>query len=95
MKSASTGLMSASSEVIDTHDQYEVFNDPRASDPTHSFLSKDHFNLILNEPAGRIAKVIVLNTVPHIVKAWSDTSVNVHQMSEEILQCLCVPFALQ
>lgn len=37
-----------------------MFNDARASDPTHSFLSKDHFNLILNEPAGKIAKVIVV-----------------------------------
>lgn len=35
--------MSASGEVIDSHDQYEVFNDPNAGDPTHSFLSKDHF----------------------------------------------------
>lgn len=60
MKTATAGLSSASGEVINNHDQYEVFNDPRAvsclivpsqpytqhcpqSDPTHSFLSKDHF----------------------------------------------------
>lgn len=62
LKTASAGLANASGEVINTHDQYEVFNDPIAvctfdpffhkityshtifqSDPTHSFLSKDHF----------------------------------------------------
>lgn len=88
LKTATQGLMSASGEVIDTHDQYEVFNDPQASDPTHSFLSKDHFNLILNEPAGQLAKIIVQNTVTQVVKAWDNTSMNVHQTTEEILECL-------
>ncbi|PPR00750.1 hypothetical protein CVT24_000775 [Panaeolus cyanescens] len=91
LKSATSGLQSASGEVIDTHDQYEVFNDPRASDPTHSFLSKDHFNLILNEPAGLIAKVIVTHTVKAVTKAWDDNSLNVHQVTEDILQCLFHP----
>lgn len=91
MKVATDGLMSASGEVINTHDQYEVFNDPRASDPTHSFLSKDHFNLILNEPAGNLAKIIVAHTVSLVVKAWDDSSMNVHQITEDILQCLFHP----
>lgn len=64
MKTATSQLSTVSGEVIDSKDQYEVFNDPRAvsetaydmlrvvclqnvfrtqSDPTHSFLSKDHF----------------------------------------------------
>lgn len=62
IRTATMGLQEASGEVINNHDQYEVFNDPRAvcfvyimrlndclcvtcvqSDPTHSFLSKDHF----------------------------------------------------
>jgi hypothetical protein len=30
MKTATAGLSSASGEVINNHDQYEVFNDPRA-----------------------------------------------------------------
>lgn len=30
MKTATAGLQAASGEVIDSHDQYEVFNDPRA-----------------------------------------------------------------
>ncbi|KAK7678437.1 hypothetical protein QCA50_018497 [Cerrena zonata] len=91
MKSATSGLMAASGEVINSHDQYEVFNDPRASDPTHSFLSKDHFNLILNEPAGNLGKIILTHAVQLIVKAWDDQSMNVHAITEDILQCLFHP----
>ncbi|KAF9525082.1 heterokaryon incompatibility protein Het-C-domain-containing protein [Crepidotus variabilis] len=91
IKAATSGLTSASGEVIDNHDQYEVFNDPRASDPTHSFLSKDHFNLILNEPAGQLARIIVVHTVKAVINAWDNNSVNVHQVTEEILQCLFHP----
>ncbi|KAI0254644.1 heterokaryon incompatibility protein Het-C-domain-containing protein [Lactifluus subvellereus] len=91
LKTASSQLMAASSEVINTHDQYEVFNDPQASDPTHSFLSKDHFNLILNEPAGNIAKIIVRHTVTAVTKAWDDNSMNVKSATDDILQCLFHP----
>ncbi|KAI9441439.1 Het-C-domain-containing protein [Lactarius indigo] len=80
LSTASTQLMAASSEVINTHDQYEVFNDPQASDPTHSFLSKDHF-----------PKVIVKHTVTAVVKAWDDNSINVKSVTDEILQCLFHP----
>ncbi|KAF8903359.1 heterokaryon incompatibility protein Het-C-domain-containing protein [Gymnopilus junonius] len=91
LKAATSGLSAASGEVIDNHDQYEAFNDPRCSDPTHSFLSKDHFNLILNEPAGHVARIIITYTVKQVVKAWDDTSVNVHQLTEDVLQCLFHP----
>ncbi|KAH7887067.1 heterokaryon incompatibility protein HET-C [Phlebopus sp. FC_14] len=84
MQTATSGLQLASGEVINTHDQYE-------SDPTHSFLSKDHFNLILNEPAGHLAKIILTHAVNLVVKAWDDTSINVHQVTEEVLQCLFHP----
>lgn len=43
MKTATTQLSSSAAEVINKIDQYEVFNDQHASDPTHSILSKDHF----------------------------------------------------
>ncbi|KAF5357198.1 hypothetical protein D9756_006590 [Leucocoprinus leucothites] len=91
MKTATTSLGAVSGEVINTHDQYEVFNDPRASDPTHSFLSKDHFNLILNEPAGHLARAIVQHTVTLVVKAWDSPAENVHAITEDILQCLFHP----
>ncbi|TBU38661.1 heterokaryon incompatibility protein HET-C [Dichomitus squalens] len=91
MKQATSGLQLASGEVINNQDQYEVFNDPRASDPTHSFLSKDHFNLILNEPAGNLAKIILTHAVNLVVRAWDDTSMNAHHVTEDILQCLFHP----
>ncbi|KAG8680604.1 hypothetical protein FRC09_018115, partial [Ceratobasidium sp. 395] len=91
LQSATTALQSGSAEVINSHDQYEVFNDPRASDPTHSFLSKDHFGLILNEPAGNLAKIIVTHTVQMITKAWDDTSVHARQVIEPILECMFHP----
>lgn len=45
----------------------QVFNNPDASDPSHSLLSKDHFGLILNEPAGKTALVVVRYSVKLIV----------------------------
>ncbi|KAJ7108550.1 heterokaryon incompatibility protein Het-C-domain-containing protein [Mycena epipterygia] len=91
LKTATTSLSSVAGEVIDEQDQYEVFNDPRASDPTHSFLSKDHFNLILNEPAGHLARIILIHAVTLVIKAWDDTSVNVHHLTEDVLSCLFHP----
>ncbi|EKM58089.1 uncharacterized protein PHACADRAFT_171323 [Phanerochaete carnosa HHB-10118-sp] len=91
MKTATSQLQVASGEVINKQDQYEVFNDPRASDPTHSFLSKDHFNLILNEPAGNLGKIVLKHTVNWVVKAWDDQSINVHQATDDILASLFHP----
>ncbi|OAX41617.1 Het-C-domain-containing protein [Rhizopogon vinicolor AM-OR11-026] len=91
LATATSSLQMASSEVINGHDQYEVFNDPYASDPTHSFLSKDHFNLILNEPAGNLAKIVLTHTVNLVTKAWAESSVNVNEVTEEVLQCLFHP----
>ncbi|KAF8627351.1 hypothetical protein AX15_004421 [Amanita polypyramis BW_CC] len=91
LKQTMAGLSTASEEVINKGDQYQVFDDPRASDPTHSFLSKDHFNLILNEPAGEVAKVVVIYTVNLVTKAWDDESINVQGVTEDILSCLFHP----
>ncbi|ESK96198.1 heterokaryon incompatibility protein het-c [Moniliophthora roreri MCA 2997] len=71
---ASGVLESGSQAVVDWDNQYAVFDDPDASDPSHSLLAKDHVNLILNEPSGRIAQVIVVHTVELIVQAWADDS---------------------
>jgi len=54
MGQATQVLGQGSAAVLNNSEQYEVFDNPRASDPTHSFLSKDHFGLILNEPAGNL-----------------------------------------
>ena len=45
-----------------------ILSNSEASDPSHSILSKDHFGLILNEPAGKIATIVVENTVNLIVQ---------------------------
>ena len=41
LKSATTGLNAASGEVIDNHDQYEVFNDPGAVSRCRASVSLD------------------------------------------------------
>ncbi|KAL1411226.1 hypothetical protein Q8F55_002177 [Vanrija albida] len=88
---ATNALQTSSQAVIDSHDQYEVWNDWNASDPTHSFLSKDHFALLLNQPAGEIAKIIVRYTVERVVKAWDDNNQNPQAIAEDVLQVLHHP----
>ncbi|KAH9004156.1 Het-C-domain-containing protein [Lactarius hatsudake] len=82
LKEATSTLSDGSKVVIDSADQYEVFDRPNASDPSHSLLSKDHFALILNEPAGKIAQVVVQYAVKLIVKAWSDNRSNPDRVLE-------------
>ncbi|KAL9937232.1 hypothetical protein V8E36_003641 [Tilletia maclaganii] len=86
------GLQTGSAAVIKKEDQFEVFNDPNASDPTHSMLSKDHFSKILNEVAGNVAKIIVKHTVTNVVKAWDDQGMNVDQIVDESLACMFHPY---
>ncbi|KNZ52850.1 hypothetical protein VP01_3428g7 [Puccinia sorghi] len=63
MQSATGTLHSGSAAVINKQEQYEVFDNAFADDPTHSLLSKDHFALILNKPARNWAKIIVKHAV--------------------------------
>lgn len=84
-------LNEGSKAVIDNHDQYEVFTNPNASDPSHSMLSKDHFGLILNEPAGKIAQLVVENSVGLIVEAWSNNE-NPDQVLNKILEAFHHPY---
>jgi hypothetical protein len=64
--------------------QFEVFTDANASDPTHSMLSKDHFDNVLNEPAGKVAEVVVEHTVNLVVAAWSDPNVDIGWTLNEV-----------
>ncbi|KAH8833028.1 heterokaryon incompatibility Het-C [Flagelloscypha sp. PMI_526] len=84
-------LDEGSKTVIDSDDQYEVFNNPHASDPSHSILSKDHFGLILNEPAGKIAQIVVIHTVNLIVRAWGDDS-NPDEVIDVVLEAFHHPY---
>ncbi|TFY71829.1 hypothetical protein EVG20_g1176 [Dentipellis fragilis] len=85
-------LGEGSKAVIDSYDQYEVFDNPRASDPSHSLLSKDHFQLILNEPAGKIAQVVVQHSVQLVVQAWFDDRSNPDQVIDRILEAFYHPY---
>lgn len=91
LKQALGGLQLGSAEVVNQEDQYEVFNDPQASDPTHSILSKDHFGLVLNETAGNIACIIVRHVVTLVVKAWDDDSLDARRTADECLAVLFHP----
>ncbi|GAA5857550.1 hypothetical protein JCM8547_009336 [Rhodosporidiobolus lusitaniae] len=92
MGQATTVLGQGSAAVINNEDQFEVFNNPHASDPTHSFLSKDHFALILNEPAGQVAILILTHTVKAIVKAWEDNSLDPRSVAADVLTAFHHPY---
>lgn len=68
LKAGSASVLSASSEK-----QFEPWDDPSCTDPTHSLLSKDHFSNILNEPAGQVASEIVKYVAPRVLYAWENT----------------------
>ncbi|KAI8817208.1 heterokaryon incompatibility protein Het-C-domain-containing protein [Fimicolochytrium jonesii] len=67
-------LQKLSDMVTAAPDQQEIFTSFNATDPTHSIISKDHFDLHLNEPAGLVAKVIVEHVANAVVTAWFDPS---------------------
>lgn len=59
-------LKDGSSSVINAsaRSQFEPWENPRCSDPTHSMLSKDHFTNVLNSCAGRVAATILQYVTP-------------------------------
>lgn len=92
MSTATNTLMTGSASVIHDVDQFQVFDDPRASDPTHSFLSKDHFSTILNEPAGLIAQTVVRHVVKNVVQAWDHQRTDPNQVVNDALGVLHHPY---
>lgn len=92
MLSATGTLHTGSAAVINKQEQYEVFDNPYADDPTHSLLSKDHFALILNEPAGNLAKIIVRYAVKSVVQAWGSTSIDPNHSITKILEAFHHPY---
>ncbi|KAK0122942.1 hypothetical protein ONS96_009965 [Cadophora gregata f. sp. sojae] len=81
LKSTSEGVLKTSEKG-----QYEVFENDKSTDPTHSMLSKDHFSNVLNTIAGQIACATVKFVVPRIVDSWSDEGKDVRQTIDDILQ---------
>lgn len=82
IKTASAQLKAGSSVVVEAaaKHQFDVWNNPMSTDPTHSMLSKDHFSNILNEPAGQVAVVILQYVVPRIMYAFDHPDVPVDQV---------------
>ncbi|USP74193.1 uncharacterized protein yc1106_01467 [Curvularia clavata] len=86
IKTASGQLKSGSSAVIDSaaKHQFEVWNDPTSTNPTHSMLSKDHFSNILNAPAGQVAVAILQYVAPRVIYAWDHPDVPVDQVLNDV-----------
>lgn len=59
LKDGSSTILTASAKS-----QYEPWDNPHCTDPTHSMLSKDHFTNVLNSCAGRVATTILQYVVP-------------------------------
>ena len=54
------------------HKSYQIYAPGSTFDnPTHSDIAKDHFDDMLNEPAGKVAQVVVRECVTRVVEAWS------------------------
>ncbi|KAK6363785.1 hypothetical protein TWF730_001198 [Orbilia blumenaviensis] len=81
LKKGSNGVLDASANA-----QFEPWNDPYCTDPTHSLLSKDHFSNRLNEPAGLIAQAVVKYVVPRIVFAWENPNTPVQMVLEDVVR---------
>ncbi|KAJ6258995.1 LOW QUALITY PROTEIN: hypothetical protein Dda_5890 [Drechslerella dactyloides] len=81
LKKGSNGVIDASA-----HAQFEPWNDPYCTDPTHSLLSKDHFSNRLNEPCGLIAQSVVKYVVPRIVFAWENPNTPVQVVLDDVIR---------
>ncbi|CEI69046.1 hypothetical protein FVEN_g4184 [Fusarium venenatum] len=88
LKDGSSSVITASAKS-----QYEPWDNPSCSDPTHSMLSKDHFTNILNSCAGRIAATILQYTVPRVLYAWENTGVSVDEVVDDVLRAFHHPAA--
>jgi hypothetical protein len=82
----SKALQAGSGEVLDSSakHQFEVWDNPNSSDPTHSMLSKDHFSNVLNEPAGNVAAEILKFIAPRVLYAWEHPDVPVEQVMRDV-----------
>jgi hypothetical protein len=89
IKTASSQLKTGSSAVVEAaaKHQFDVWNNPMSTDPTHSMLSKDHFSNVLNEPAGKVAVVILQYVVPRVIYAFDHPDVSV---DEVLADCVSV-----
>ncbi|KAH8599628.1 heterokaryon incompatibility protein Het-C-domain-containing protein [Bisporella sp. PMI_857] len=78
LKEGSTGVVEASA-----NSQFEPWNDPYCTNPTHSMLSKDHFSNKLNGVAGRVATTILQYTC---IYAWENPGVPIQEIMRDIVR---------
>ncbi|KAH0542732.1 hypothetical protein FGG08_002871 [Glutinoglossum americanum] len=81
LQQGSGGIVEASGKS-----QYEPWNNPNCTDPTHSLLSKDHFSNKLNEPAGQVAAAILAYVVPRILYAWEHPQIPEQQVIGDVIR---------
>ncbi|RDW74988.1 hypothetical protein BP6252_06130 [Coleophoma cylindrospora] len=81
LKKGSTGVVEASA-----NSQFEPWNDPHCTNPTHSMLSKDHFSNKLNGCAGRVASTILQYAAPRVIYAWENPGVSVDEVLNDIIR---------
>ncbi|KKZ65474.1 hypothetical protein EMCG_08706 [[Emmonsia] crescens] len=93
IKMASSKLQLGSAELTaaEARTQFEPWTNPACTDPTHSFLSKDHFSNILNDPAGRVASAVVKFVVPRVLYAFQHVDVPVDQVLNDCVSVLHHP----
>ncbi|KAL2155549.1 hypothetical protein VTH82DRAFT_291 [Thermothelomyces myriococcoides] len=88
LKEGSSGLLETNAKQ-----QFEPWNNPRCTDPTHSMLSKDHFTNILNSCSGRVAVTILQYVVPRVLYAWENPGVPVDEVVNDVLRAFHHPAA--
>lgn len=95
VQAVSKQLKEGSSAVIASaaKHQFEVWEDPYCTDPTHSMLSKDHFSNILNEPAGQVATAILQYVAPRVIYAMDHPDVPVNQVLDDCVSVFHHPAA--
>jgi Heterokaryon incompatibility protein Het-C len=93
IEKVSEALKTGSSTMINAsaNQQFDVWNNPRSSDPTHSMLSKDHFSNELNSCAGRVATTILQYAAPRVIYAWENINVPVEEVMNDILRAFHHP----
>ncbi|OAX81665.1 hypothetical protein ACJ72_03997 [Emergomyces africanus] len=93
IKIASSKLQLGSAELTaaEARTQFEPWTNPACTDPTHSFLSKDHFSNVLNDPAGRVASAVVKFVVPRVLYAFQHVDVPIDQVLDDCVSILHHP----
>ncbi|KAK0513269.1 hypothetical protein JMJ35_004255 [Cladonia borealis] len=64
----------------------------KATNPSHSQISKDHFDSVLNIPAAQVAALVTAIATSEVISCWNDPSIDANQAIANILKALHHPF---